>query len=213
LASLTISFLSMGSSLVEWVNTFPNVSKRCNSLKDLSDGIQLSEILSQIIPKWIDLSQYKREAEFNDLLKLHNLKLILSSLHSYYKEELGLPKLSEELFVDVNAIVREGDEEYMKKLIQLIVGVVVECENKVEYIRTIMKMEPESQKELMILIEEVLSKHQLQKSFTKSNIQAEISSDENNENGSNPNTPLTKLLNDKHFGNYQPDLTSLDSRN
>jgi hypothetical protein len=45
----------------------------------------------------------------------------------------------------------------LSKLVQLILGVVVECERKVEYIPNIMKLDPASQRELMVLIEGVSS--------------------------------------------------------
>jgi hypothetical protein len=51
--------------------------------------------------------------------------------------------------------VKENNVNEIQKLVQYILGAAVECENKVVYIQNIMTLDPQSQKQLMVLIEEV----------------------------------------------------------
>lgn len=59
-------------------------------------------------------------------------------------------------FADLDAAaLGRAESDELHKLLQLVLGAAVECENKVTYIQNIMKLEPASQRSLMVLIEEV----------------------------------------------------------
>jgi hypothetical protein len=57
--------------------------------------------------------------------------------------------------LDPNAIV-QGDSKEIQKLIQVILGIVVQSENKAVYIRNMQSMAPEQQKDLIVLIDGVM---------------------------------------------------------
>jgi chromosome segregation ATPase len=154
-------YLAMEESLVKWVNTFDKLSGTCNSLQDLSDGVMLFEILSQVVPRYFDVSSLKRDVQDNWVLKVNNIKKITNNLDRFYHTELGI---HDEVNIDETIIGRDQDAREIVKLLQLILGVVVECENKVEYIGNIMNMNAAAQRELMVIIEEIISKHQHQMS-------------------------------------------------
>lgn len=79
-------------------------------------------------------------------------------------------------------IVKENNLKEIQKLVQFILGVAVECENKTEYIKNIMKMDAFSQKQLMLLIEEIINKHAYQKSISYSPKQKITSDTYSNDN-------------------------------
>eukprot|EP01119_Soliformovum_irregulare_P000273 TRINITY_DN10201_c0_g1_i3.p1 TRINITY_DN10201_c0_g1~~TRINITY_DN10201_c0_g1_i3.p1 ORF type:complete len:573 (-),score=171.20 TRINITY_DN10201_c0_g1_i3:355-1929(-) len=106
----------------------------------------------------------KREAEENEFLRHNNIKTVVSALDSYYQSELGLPGQAQDL--DSSAIAREGNVQEIQKLVQLILGAAVECDEKIKWIGNIMKMEPASQRQLMVLIEQILNNHQKEKSLS-----------------------------------------------
>eukprot|EP01117_Protostelium_nocturnum_P005530 TRINITY_DN1998_c0_g1_i1.p1 TRINITY_DN1998_c0_g1~~TRINITY_DN1998_c0_g1_i1.p1 ORF type:complete len:699 (+),score=315.14 TRINITY_DN1998_c0_g1_i1:68-2164(+) len=150
----------MEDSLLNWVKTFPNLSKPVNTAAELADGIIFSDILEQLIPAYFDSGLIKKEAQNNDFLKISNLRKIVLSLDEFFENELGFPS---DVTVDPNVIVKEGDKEEMNKLIQLILAVAIECENKIEYIQNIMKMDSQYQRELMVSIEKIMLNHQKQR--------------------------------------------------
>lgn len=109
------------------------------------------------MPAYFDettLGSIKKEAEGNEYLRLGNIKKIISAIHSYNESELGFV-LREEEELDASKIA-QGETSDIQKLVQLILGVVVECENKVQYIQSIMALPPDHQKQLMFLIAEVI---------------------------------------------------------
>jgi DNA-directed RNA polymerase subunit F len=109
------------------------------------------------MPAYFDeatLGSIKKEAESNEYLRLGNIKKIISAIHSYNENELGFV-LREEEELDASKIA-QGETSDIQKLVQLILGVVVECENKVQYIQSIMALPPDHQKQLMFLIAEVI---------------------------------------------------------
>ncbi|PRP87618.1 hypothetical protein PROFUN_04645 [Planoprotostelium fungivorum] len=142
------------------ISTFGSLSKPCTKLSDLNDGIILSEVVEHIIPHYFDSSSIKKEAENNDFLKISNLKKINTALDEFFQNELGF---SSEVEVDTAAIIRDGNEAELVKLLQLILGTAIECENKVEYIQSIMQLDAASQRVLMDVIQEVMALHQKQR--------------------------------------------------
>jgi len=200
----------METTLVNWIRTFRNLPKECNSLIELSDGLILGHILAQLIPSSFHADILKKEAETNDFLKLANLKNIVKTLDKYYQEELGLPSIIDEDSedsVDVNAITKAGDLAQISRLVQLILGVAVECENKVLYIQEIMKMDPSSQKELMVLINGILTKHQQQKSLHSIEVSPRHHQD-SNDNTVGVDEDFLKELDEEadHFQEFQSEL-------
>jgi len=112
------------------------------------------------IPHYLDSSSIKREAETNDFLKISNLKKINTALDDFFRNELGF---SSDVEVDASAIVRDRDEEELIKMLQLILGTAIECENKVQYIESIMQLDSASQRVLMDVIQDVMATHQKQR--------------------------------------------------
>eukprot|EP01113_Clastostelium_recurvatum_P031446 TRINITY_DN3926_c0_g1_i2.p1 TRINITY_DN3926_c0_g1~~TRINITY_DN3926_c0_g1_i2.p1 ORF type:complete len:713 (-),score=243.35 TRINITY_DN3926_c0_g1_i2:201-2339(-) len=149
----------MADSLIAWINSFSGLSAHCDSLSQLSDGILLSEICAQVAPKFFDLSTVKRDVSDNWVLKGTNIKKLASNLDDFYVQYMGL---HDEAIVNDTAIAKDEDEQEIMRLIKLILGVVVECEDKVTYIQNIMSLDETNQIELMNIIKEIVATHQMQ---------------------------------------------------
>eukprot|EP01132_Coremiostelium_polycephalum_P000603 gene603-751_t len=176
------------SSLVKWINTFTGVGE-CNSLSDLSDGIIFYDIGSQLIPKYFNEITIKRENNDDWVVKSDNIKKVLDGIEEFYRNEIGVSLPSE---VDVDAVTN-SDESEISKIIEMLIGVVLECENKNEFIENIMRMDQESQNDLMIIIEKIQTgnhdKQQQQQNQTTTS-----SSTSNSANNKNNQVSEEKLI-------------------
>ena len=100
---------------------------------------------SNSAPGQFDHTGINRECGSNWLLKSTNLKLLLQQLSLFYTNELGRDASEAISSVDVAAIARDGDDEAMHILLELLLGCAVQCENKGEFIQQIMTLAPQEQ--------------------------------------------------------------------
>ena len=145
--------------LITWLKTF-NISEDACTADKLTDGVIMSEVLSQISPKFFNeawRSKIKTDASDNWRLKVSNLKKILKGIMDYNTEVIG-QRINDFNMPDVNAIGERGDQQELGRLLQLILGVAVNCSNKQEYIQIIMSMEESVQLLVMQAIQELMTK-------------------------------------------------------
>lgn len=69
-----------------------------------------------------------------------------------YQTDLGIHYGLE---INATAIARDQDAQEIVKLVELVLGVMVESEHKNEYIGNIMKLDESTQRELMVILEGV----------------------------------------------------------
>ncbi|PKU32883.1 protein hook hypothetical protein [Limosa lapponica baueri] len=86
-----------------------------------------------------------------------NLKKILKGILDYNHEILG-QQINDFTLPDVNLIGEHSDAAELGRMLQLILGCAVNCEQKQEYIQTIMMMEESVQHVVMTAIQELMSK-------------------------------------------------------
>uniref|UniRef100_A0A8C5UGF0 Hook microtubule tethering protein 3 n=1 Tax=Malurus cyaneus samueli TaxID=2593467 RepID=A0A8C5UGF0_9PASS len=86
-----------------------------------------------------------------------NLKKILKGILDYNHEILG-QQINDFTLPDVNLIGEHADAAELGRMLQLILGCAVNCEQKQEYIQTIMMMEESVQHVVMTAIQELMSK-------------------------------------------------------
>ncbi|CAH8862542.1 unnamed protein product [Trichobilharzia szidati] len=128
-------------NLLKWLRTF-NTAASVHSIHDISDGIILAKVLHSIAPnhfteEW--LQKFNYEAGINWRLKEIEDRI---SVHL-------LPNLQE--------IAEHEDNESTFRLLQLILGCAVNCDNKETYIQIIMCMEESVQQALMEAIQQLMS--------------------------------------------------------
>lgn len=104
---------------------------------------------------WI--GRVKPEVGDNWRLKISNLKKVLKGALDYNQEILG-QHIDDFTLPDVNLIGEHSDPAELGRMLQLILGCAVNCEQKQEYIQTIMMMEESVQHVVMTAIQELMSK-------------------------------------------------------
>ena len=140
--------------MVNWVNTFHGVEVR--GLDELSDGVVLYEILREIAPSHFGEGVLKDNCGSNAILKTTNVKKLLRFLESYYKEVL-----MQDIDMDMvdAAKVAQAQSVEVSKLVELVLGCAVQCDDKHRYIERVMKdLDKQSQADLMILTKQCLSR-------------------------------------------------------
>ncbi|XP_067114098.1 protein Hook homolog 3 isoform X2 [Osmerus mordax] len=155
----SVDRVELCDSLLTWVQTF-GVEAPCKTVDDLTSGVVMAQALQKIdlvyfSDSWI--GRIKPDVGDNWRLKISNLKKILKGILDYNQEILG-QQINDFTLPDVNLIGEHSDAAELGRMLQLILGCAVNCEQKQEYIQTIMMMEESVQHVVMTAIQELMSK-------------------------------------------------------
>ncbi|XP_014886586.1 protein Hook homolog 3 isoform X1 [Poecilia latipinna] len=157
--SESLDRMELCESLLTWIQTF-GVEAPCKTVEDLTSGVVMAQVLQKIDISYFNdawITRIKPEAGDNWRLKVSNLKKILKGILDYYQEVLG-QQINDFTLPDVNLIGEHADAAELGRMLQLILGCAVNCEQKQEYIQTIMVMEESVQHVVMTAIQELMSK-------------------------------------------------------
>ncbi|XP_051785740.1 protein Hook homolog 3 isoform X2 [Erpetoichthys calabaricus] len=155
----SVDRVELCESLLTWIQTF-GVEAPCKTVEDLTSGVVMAQVLQKIDPSYFDdnwINRIKTEVGDNWRLKISNLKKILKGILDYNHEILG-QQINDFTLPDVNLIGEHSDASELGRMLQLILGCAVNCEQKQEYIKTIMMMEESVQHVVMTAIQELMSK-------------------------------------------------------
>uniref|UniRef100_A0A672JZ61 Hook microtubule tethering protein 3 n=1 Tax=Sinocyclocheilus grahami TaxID=75366 RepID=A0A672JZ61_SINGR len=146
-------------SLLTWIQTFA-VEAPCSAVDEMTSGVAMAQVLQKIdgmyfTDAWI--SRIKPDVGDNWRLKISNLKKILKGILDYNHEVLG-QQINDFTLPDISLIAEHSDAAELGRMLQLILGCAVNCEQKQEYIQTIMMMEESVQHVVMTAIQELMSK-------------------------------------------------------
>ncbi|KAI8976066.1 hypothetical protein BDB01DRAFT_844557 [Pilobolus umbonatus] len=141
-------------ALIEWINSFENISHVVSQPQDLSDGIILFEVLSNIDFKWFKLI---RSADVGDnwVLKINNLKKLYKLVSRYYEEVLDIV-FSKLPVINLNAIAKDSNTREIITLCKLVLYIAVWCHDNEKYIQKIQQLSPPSQQNMMHIIDEMM---------------------------------------------------------
>lgn len=143
-------------SLLVWLGTFDAVDSKTFLPDELTDGLVLSSVLNQISPCWFELREgLKENVSDNWRLKVSNLRKLKNAILDYYQEVLELD-LVDFPMPDCNAIGEKAEEEHLGRLLQLVLGCAVHCDEKEEHIKKIMGLEEHVQTGVMQCIQELM---------------------------------------------------------
>lgn len=148
-------------AMVEFLGTFPTLSGAPpENLSDLSDGVALFEVLSEIAPNHFDPTTIARHLGDNWALKSSNLRKLVRNLEYYCHEDLSkdAPESFREISSNVGKISRTGDASAIEPLVELVAAVAVTCPQKSEFVGRIMGMSGESQIQMKGIIESSLQR-------------------------------------------------------
>ncbi|XP_078260298.1 protein Hook homolog 3 isoform X1 [Rhinoraja longicauda] len=156
---MNVDRIELCDSLLTWIQTF-GLQVPCKKIDDLTSGVVMAQVLQKIDQSWFDdtwINRIKSEVGDNWRLKVSNLKKILKGILDYYHEVLG-QQITDFPLPDVNLIGEHSDAAELGRMLQLILGCAVNCEQKQEQIQTIMVMEESVQHVVMAAIQELMSK-------------------------------------------------------
>ncbi|XP_061603761.1 protein Hook homolog 3 isoform X3 [Phyllopteryx taeniolatus] len=151
--------LELCESLLTWVQTF-GVEAQCKTVEDMTSGVVMAQVLQKIDEVYFNdswISRIKPDVGDNWRLKVSNLKKILKGVLDYNQEILG-QHINDFTLPDISLIGEHSDPAELGRMLQLILGCAVNCEQKQEYIQTIMMMEESVQHVVMTAIQELMSK-------------------------------------------------------
>ncbi|XP_047425427.1 protein Hook homolog 3 isoform X3 [Mugil cephalus] len=157
--SESLDRMELCESLLTWIQTF-GVEAPCKTVEDLTSGVVMAQALQKIDIVYFNdawISRIKPEVGDNWRLKVSNLKKILKGILDYNQEILG-QHINDFTLPDVNLIGEHSDAAELGRMLQLLLGCAVNCEQKQEYIQTIMMMEESVQHVVMTAIQELMSK-------------------------------------------------------
>lgn len=106
------------------------------------------------------LESFKSDAKSNWAFRSSNLKTLIRNIDSFYRDELGL--IPDVNIIDAALIAKYDDtttelvENEIAKLIELILGCAVQCDEKSTYIHPIMEMDSIYQASMMHMIENIM---------------------------------------------------------
>ncbi|XP_053988157.1 protein Hook homolog 3 [Hylaeus anthracinus] len=146
------------NNLIKWLDTF-DIAAPHSTVEDISDGVALADVLAQIAPEWFTAAwraKIKPDVSSNWRLKVSNLKKIIEAVMEYYIECLN-QQLSGYIKPDASKIGEHCDYYELRRLLQLILGCAVNCNQKQQYITRIMGMEETVQQAIMQSIQELES--------------------------------------------------------
>ncbi|XP_069064272.1 protein Daple isoform X2 [Pleurodeles waltl] len=158
ISELMDSFL--GCPLVTWVKTFgPCGSENEDKLglyMDLVDGVFLHKIMLQIDPR--PSNQRMNKHVNNDInFRIQNLAILVRHIKTYYQEvlqQLIVMNLPDVLLIGKDPLSGKSMEE-MKKVLLLMLGCAVQCEQKEEFIDKIKQLDIGTQAAIVSHIQEV----------------------------------------------------------
>ncbi|KAI7812950.1 putative protein Hook-like protein 3-like [Triplophysa rosa] len=157
--SETLGRVEVCESLLTWIQTF-GVEAPCSSVDDLTSGMAMAQVLQKVDAMYFTdawIARIKADVGDNWRLKVSNLKKILKGILDYNHEVLG-QQMNDFTLPDVSLIGEHSDPAELGRMLQLILGCAVNCEQKQEYIQTIMMMEESVQHVVMTAIQELMSK-------------------------------------------------------
>lgn len=144
--------LELYGSLMKWLRTFPTTRKEA---ADVTDGVDMAKVLNLLAPDYFDATWLSKVSPVSDnkRLKANNVRKVVGSTLDYLKDMAGV-QLHQFPVPDVNQVVL-GNKDHIGRLLQLILGVAINCSKQAEYIQQIMEMEEEVQRLIMLAIQEL----------------------------------------------------------
>ncbi|XP_072525884.1 girdin-like isoform X5 [Salminus brasiliensis] len=146
--------------LVAWVKTvvLPVTSdgSKLSEYIELVDGAYLNEVMLQINPK-ASTQRVNKKVNNDPVLRIQNLSTLIRRIKTYYQEtlqQLVMMPLPNVLVLGRTPLTEQGLAE-VKKLLLLLLGCAVQCDEKEEYIERIQTLDFDTKAAIASHIQEV----------------------------------------------------------
>ena len=111
------------------------------------------EQLSKISGDYFHVNEMERETEGNWALAYRNITKLMVAIEKYYQEILKLRDFNQQAVLDKMEIARNANKHEIIKLVELVLGIMVQSELKSQFIQVITQLEKKHQAVLMHLME------------------------------------------------------------
>ncbi|KAG5454652.1 Protein Hook 1 [Clonorchis sinensis] len=145
-------------NLLRWLRTFDAASS-VESVSDMADGVILGKVLLAISPKHFSLEwlgQLRTGGHITPSIKVKNLEHIVCAVEAFLAQVPDESILVRPL-PNLVSIAEYNAEDEAFRLLQLVLGCAVNCENKSTYIEAIMHLEESVQHVLMEAIQQLMT--------------------------------------------------------
>ena len=151
----------LSNALAAWLSTFDGLSSQCTELSELSDGVILCEVFSQIAPRYMDLECLWGDARGSRPAHTSNLKHLQQALQHFYQDHWGCnidDGFMAQWDMKINDEVVEmghGGSESTTLLCSLVLASVPKSENRADLLHKITNMDKYDQSILTRIMEDV----------------------------------------------------------
>ena len=128
-----------------------------HELSELADGVILWEVLHAL-----DADHFSPEAAGVGATALHstaNLQKLTSALQRFFTALDVFGRPADLSFLDVSTVAKTGDRVPLVKLLELTLTAAVNCAHRELAVGEIMKLDGQTQHQLMFVIEDVMARH------------------------------------------------------
>jgi len=141
-------------ALLKWMASF-RVAAAHDTVEECSDGVAMAQVLHLLAPHSFDTTWLSKVTAVggNKRLKLANLRKVLTGTLDYLRDVVGM-QLSQFPLPDINKVV-DNDPGHLGRLLQLILGVAINCDTKTDHIQALLTMEQDVQRVVMMAIQEL----------------------------------------------------------
>lgn len=145
---------SLQNSVLEWIDQF-QVDDRPDTFNDLFNGLAIYQLLNRIdITIWPKSKIYSGPQSEDQ--SIENFNNVISGLEQFYQQKLDVIANNHTARIDVVRMVMNRDSRSLFEVVELVMGVVINCEEKQEYIERMLDLEEKTQEDLKKLIEKAL---------------------------------------------------------
>eukprot|EP00039_Didymoeca_costata_P007990 m.106917 g.106917 ORF g.106917 m.106917 type:complete len:841 (+) comp13904_c0_seq1:70-2592(+) len=161
----------LADSLLKWISSFGGVEGHHGTLEDLADGVACSEILNQLVPARFsksDVNGLHQNVQSN-IEKLENIQKVIKSIATFYDVDFQTPP---SILPMPNAEqVASGNASEMLKLLELLLGVAVQCQDRERRVKDLMGLDAAIKQNLMGSIKNLM--HRIEEGKKRIAAQAE----------------------------------------
>lgn len=125
------------------------------SFDDLFSGVAIYQLLSRVDMMFWPRNKIYSGTQSEDQ-SIDNFNNIISGLEQFYQQKLDVIANNHTARIDVVRMVMNRDARSLLELVELVMGVVINCDEKQEYIERMLDLEEKTQEDLKKLIEKAL---------------------------------------------------------
>ena len=143
-------------SILEWVESF-GLDNLPESFSSLYNGVALYEVLNKVDFTYWPMSKITTTPQ-TIKQSVINFKTLIQGMEKYYQQKLDSLIQNQTSLIDVDRLVQHKDQSCLYDILELVMGVIINSEEKQTYIERILELDEKTQEDLQKLIEKSLQR-------------------------------------------------------